>query len=182
MVVDIEPQAKPTKLPWVAVVGLVVCSPLIFFTSSLVAAIPAALIASYLVPILPRTYSQQHPDIIPLLIILLSGISVALVFCLWNLRLFSRAAKIPLRSILLYMLILAGTLYWHVKFFAGAFHYIGPTNAWIILALNLLLFILSTGMLIEGLSKPRFAVNLGFNFLLFIWLFYCAFPWYFGTM
>jgi hypothetical protein len=167
------------KLTLLAIVALIAFSGLTILTRSLGALLPGVVIADHLARLLSASSITSDSDFFLFyLVLFLVGMQVALVFFLWNFRLFSGNPYIPIRSILLYIFTLAGTIYWHVKFFPEAFHYYAPLFVWRGLVLNAILFILTTGILISGMTKPRFATNLGFNFLLFVWLFYCAFPLY----
>ncbi len=170
------------RLTLLAIIALVVFSALTLLTGSVVVVLPGIAIAAHLKQLMAAQSITNHAALLFYLVLFIVGIQVALVFFLWNFRLFSGNPSIPIRSVLLYLLTLGGTIYWHVRFFPSAFHYHGSLIPWTGLGLNVVLLILNTGLLISGLTKPRFATNLGFNFLLFLWVFYCAFPWYFEAL
>lgn len=170
------------RLTLLAIIALIAFSALTFLTGSLAVLLPGLTIAEYLKQLPAAASIMNHVQLLLYLIPFIVGLQVALVFFLWNFRLFSGNPYIPIRSILLWTLTLGGTLYWHLRFFGGAFHHHSSLMAWGSLGLNVVLFVLTTGLLFSGLSNPKFTTNLAFNFLLFLWMFYCAFPWYFAMI
>ncbi len=102
----------------------------------------------------------------------------SLLFLLWNPQLFREESKIPKRSYVLFVLVVALSAVDFVMSWKWGLHYQGPQYTAIVCSLN----IVWAGLL--GLAfrrclntTPSFRSSLFLHWMLFAWLCWYAFPW-----
>jgi hypothetical protein len=100
----------------------------------------------------------------------------AVLFWAWSLQLFRGEAKLPLRSVALFWVLVGLTL----LYFAVSWNYgvvwQGYTHILVVAALNLLSLYVLWRLLGDARARPSFRHNLLFHWALFAWLAWLAFP------
>jgi hypothetical protein len=99
------------------------------------------------------------------------------VFCLWCIQLFRGVAKIPLRTPLLFLVLLLASTAWFYVGWRYGIRYEGRSFTVTTAALSASLAVGSAVLVVNALLRPSFLKSLFAHFVLFSWLFSYAFPY-----
>jgi hypothetical protein len=99
------------------------------------------------------------------------------VFCLWSIQLFRGVAKIPLRTPLLFLVVVFASTAWFYVGWRYGIRYEGWTFTVTTAALSACLAVGSAVLVVNALMHPSFLKSLFAHFVLFSWLFSYAFPY-----
>jgi len=99
------------------------------------------------------------------------------VFLLWGLHLFARSSRIPTRSVILMCGALVFGMGWLLgNWRTGAVHQ-GPGHVVALLAVDILVGVLLSVLLLRSRRRPTFATNYAFHWVLFAWIAWGSMPW-----
>jgi len=108
---------------------------------------------------------------------LLAGLIPALLFWAWSFHLFRGETKLPLRSVILFWVLVALTLLYFVISWRYGVVLQGYLHVFTVVGLNLTFIYVLWRFLNSAKREPSFRHNLFFHWALFAWLGWLAFPY-----
>lgn len=112
-----------------------------------------------------------------LVAIVLANLIVPTVFLLWNISLAWGQVRIPLRTSVLAVVLVALSMIFLVVSWPYGLKYQGLSHTTIMLGYNVIAWAGLGFLAWKNVRAPSFSSNLGFHWLLFAWLAWVAFPW-----
>ncbi|NLV67840.1 MAG: hypothetical protein GXY14_09215 [Spirochaetes bacterium] len=106
---------------------------------------------------------------------------IPLFFYLYNIQVFKATAKIPVKSLILFFAILVSEFVYYFLSIKPGLKYQGDVFVYISILINVVFIGALLWLFYRNYKVPSYMTNLCFNFLLFFWLFWFAFP-FFGEM
>jgi hypothetical protein len=116
-------------------------------------------------------------DLFPSLWLPFLTFPLAAVFVIWSFPLLNLRPRLPLRSIVLFVVLVILSLVFHVGSWPYGIKYQGLHHTVLLVTFNIAAVLLLVGVLLRGRRYPGPYTNLSFHILLFGWVAWCAFPW-----
>lgn len=108
-------------------------------------------------------------------------IVIPILFYVFNFHLFKGNRRIPLKSIILFLIIMILEIIYFIFSIQLGLQYQGNNFVICSVLLNLIFICILFFLLLKNYRKSSYLTNLFFNFLLMFWFFWFAFP-FFGEM
>jgi len=106
----------------------------------------------------------------------LAAVFPALLFWAWSAHLFRGDAKLPLRSVILFWVLVGFSFLYFIVAWNDGVVWQGYAHVLVVIALNLLYGYFLWRLLANSRAQPSFRHNLLFHWALFAWLAWLAFP------
>lgn len=113
--------------------------------------------------------------------IMLFLVMLPVIFYIFNTHLFRGNNKIPVKSVVLFLIMIVLEIIYFLFSIQAGIRYQGKSFVMLSVIINIVFICVLFFLLYKNQKSSSYMANLGFNFLLILWFFWFAFP-FFGEM